>query len=43
MNKILQEYGEVVLCLGSTLTLSNMAVFTQADVRCVLEWHLDLP
>ena len=31
--KILQENGEVVLCVGSSLNMANTPVFLQADCR----------
>ena len=33
MMKILQENGEVVLCVGSSLNITNTPVFLQADCR----------
>lgn len=33
MVKIMQEYGEVVLCLGSSVNISNTGIFLQADAR----------
>ncbi|XP_064610858.1 transmembrane protein 94-like isoform X2 [Liolophura sinensis] len=31
MVKIMQEYGEVVLCLGSSVNINNTGIFLQAD------------
>lgn len=33
MVRIMQEYGEVVCCLGSAASLHNLPVFLQADCR----------
>lgn len=35
MIKIMQDYGEVVCCLGSSANCYNMPVFMQADARHV--------
>ncbi|KAI7810646.1 hypothetical protein IRJ41_004689 [Triplophysa rosa] len=34
---IMQEYGEVVCCLGSTQNISNNAIFLQSDIRIALD------
>lgn len=33
MIKIMQEYGEVTCCLGSSANLRNSCLFLQSDVR----------
>lgn len=33
MMKIMQEYGEVTCCLGSSANLRNSCLFLQSDVR----------
>ena len=35
MIKIMQEYGEVTCCLGSSANLRNSCLFLQSDVRSV--------
>ena len=37
MLKIMQDYGEVVCCLGSNVNLANVPLFAQADIRLVLK------
>ncbi|XP_022253153.1 transmembrane protein 94-like [Limulus polyphemus] len=37
MIKIMQEYGEVVCCIGSSASVHNMPVFLQADVSIGIE------
>ncbi|CAN7945281.1 unnamed protein product, partial [Ixodes pacificus] len=37
MVRIMQEYGEVVCCLGSVASLHNLPVFLQADCSIALE------
>ncbi|XP_071496339.1 transmembrane protein 94-like [Diadema antillarum] len=37
MIQIMQEYGEVVCCLGSSLNLTNAPIFAQADISIGLE------
>ncbi|CAN8003022.1 unnamed protein product [Ixodes hexagonus] len=37
MVRIMQEYGEVVCCLGSAASLHNLPVFLQADCSIALE------
>ena len=33
MISIMQEYGEIVCCIGSSLNVDNLEIFNQADVR----------
>ena len=33
MIRILQEYGEVVLCVGSSINVQNVPLFLTADCR----------
>ena len=33
MISIMQEYGEVVCCIGSSLNVDNLEIFNQADIR----------
>ena len=33
MIEIMQEYGEVVCCSGSSLNVANVGIFNQADIR----------
>lgn len=33
MIKIMQEYGEVTCCLGSSANLRNSCLFLQSDIR----------
>ena len=33
MVSIMQRYGEVVCCIGSSECLENLQVFAQADIR----------
>lgn len=33
MISIMQDYGEVVCCVGSSFNSANPAIFTQADIR----------
>ena len=44
MVQILQEYGEVVCCFGSSASVENTAIFLQADCRsyclCTTQIHL---
>ncbi|XP_064414923.1 transmembrane protein 94-like [Latimeria chalumnae] len=37
MVKIMQEYGEVVCCLGSALNIQNNAIFLQSDISISLD------
>ncbi|XP_029633294.1 transmembrane protein 94 isoform X2 [Octopus sinensis] len=37
MIKIMQEYGEVVLCVGSSLNVKNTGIFLQADCGLAIE------
>ncbi|XP_041363282.1 transmembrane protein 94-like [Gigantopelta aegis] len=37
MIKILQEYGEVVLCFGSSMNMQNTPIFLQADCSFAIE------
>ncbi|XP_036387295.1 transmembrane protein 94-like [Megalops cyprinoides] len=37
MVQVMQEYGEVVCCLGSSQNINNNAVFLQSDVSIALE------
>ncbi|KAG9349784.1 hypothetical protein JZ751_026137 [Albula glossodonta] len=37
MVQVMQEYGEVVCCLGSSQSINNNAVFLQSDVSIALE------
>lgn len=37
MIKIMQEYGEVVLCVGSSLNVKNTGLFLQADCSLAIE------
>ncbi|GAA6111681.1 transmembrane protein 94-like, partial [Tachysurus ichikawai] len=34
---IMQEYGEVVCCLGSSQNINNNAIFLQSDISIALE------
>ena len=36
MIAIMQEYGEIVCCIGSSLNVDNLEIFNQADIRCAL-------
>lgn len=33
MMEIMQEHGEVVVCMGSNLNIENVDLFLQADCR----------
>ena len=33
MISVMQEYGEVVCCMGSSLNVDNLEIFNQADIR----------
>jgi hypothetical protein len=33
MISIMQEYGEIVCCIGSSLNVDNLEIFNQADIR----------
>lgn len=37
MLKIMQQYGEIVVCLGSSASNSNAEIFLQADCSVAVE------